>query len=52
MSDPAEGFRGHRQHESTLQSLKRLKHGMPLAVNQLWDAHNVNFVDDTACMAK
>ena len=25
LSDPAEGFRGHRQHESTLQSLKRLK---------------------------
>ena len=25
---------------------------MPLAVNELWDAHNGNFVDDTACMAK
>ena len=25
LSDPGEGFRGHRQHESTLQSLKRLK---------------------------
>ena len=33
LSDPAEGFRGHRQHESTLQSRKRLKKGMPLAVN-------------------
>ena len=52
LSDPAEGFRGHRQHESTLQSLKRLKQGMPLAVNELWDAHNGNFVDDTASMAK
>ena len=38
--------------ESTLQSLKRLKQGMPLAVNELWDDHNGNFVDDTACMAK
>ena len=45
-------FKGHRQHESTLQSLKRLKQGMPLAVNELWDAHNGNFVDDTASMAK
>ena len=52
LSDPAEGFRGHRQHESTLQSLKRLKQGMPLAVNELWDAHNGNFVDDTGSMAK
>ena len=52
LSDPAEGFRGHRQHESTLQSLTRLKQGMPLAVNELWDAHNGNFVDDTASMAK
>ena len=52
LSDPAEGFRGHRQHETTLQSLKRLKQGMPLAVNELWDAHNVNFVDDAASMAK
>ena len=52
LSDPAEGFRGHRQHESTLQSLKRLKQGMPLAVNELWDAHDGKFVDDTACMAK
>ena len=52
LSDPAEGIRGHRQHETTLQSLKRLKQGMPLAVNELWDAHNGNFVDDTACMAK
>ena len=51
LSDPAEGFRGHRQNESTLQSLERLKHGMPLAVNELWDAHHGNFVDDTACMA-
>ena len=50
--DPAEGFRGHRQHERTLQSLKRLKQGMPLAVNELWDAHNGNFVDDTASMAE
>ena len=25
---------------------------MPLAVNELWDAHNGHFVDDTACMAK
>ena len=52
LSDPAEGIRGHRQHESTLQSLKRLKQGMPLAVNELWDAHNGHFVDGTACMAK
>ena len=52
LSDPAEGFRGHRQHESTLQFLKRLKQGIPLAVNELWDAHDGNFVDDTACMAK
>ena len=52
LSDPAEGFKGHQQHESTLQSLKRLKQGMPLAVNELWDAHNGNFVDDTASMAK
>ena len=52
LSDPAEGFRGHRQHVPTLQSLKRLKQGMPLAVNELWDAHNGNFVDDTASMAK
>ena len=28
------------------------KQGMPLAVNELWDAHNGNFVDDTASMAK
>ena len=40
------------QHESTLQPLKRLKQAMPLAVNELWDAHNRNFVDDTASMAK
>ena len=52
LSDQAEGFRGHRQHESTLQSHKRLKQGMPLAVNELWNAHNGNFVDDTASMAK
>ena len=52
LSNPAEGFRGHRQHESILQSLKRLKQGMPLAVNELWNAHNGHFVDDTACMAK
>ena len=52
LSDPAEGLRGHRQHESTLQSLERLKQGMPLAVNELWDAHNGNFVDDTVSMAK
>ena len=52
LSDPAEVFRGHRQHESTLQFLKRLKQGMPLAVNELWDAHNGNFVDATASMAK
>ena len=52
LSDPAEGFRGHRQHESTLQSFNRLKQGMPLAVNELWDAHSGNFVDDTASMAK
>ena len=51
LSDPAEGFRGHRQHETTLQSLKRLKQGMPLAINELWDLHNGNFVDDTASMA-
>ena len=25
---------------------------MPLAVNELWDAHNGNFDDDTASMAK
>ena len=25
---------------------------MPLAVNELWDAHNGNFVDDMASMAK
>ena len=24
LQDPAEGLRGHRQHESTLQSLKRI----------------------------
>ena len=52
LSDPAEGLRGHRQHESTLQSRKRLKQGMLLAVNELWNAHNGNFVDDTASMAK
>ena len=52
LSDPAEGFRGHRQHESTLQSLKRLKQGTPLAVNELWDAHDGIFIDDTARMAK
>ena len=37
LSDPAEGFRGHRQHESTLPSLERLKQGTLLAVNELWD---------------
>ena len=52
LSDPAEGFRGHRQHESTLQSLNRLKRGTPLAVNELWDAHDGNFINDTARMAK
>ena len=52
LSDPPEGFRGHRQHETTLQSLKRLKQGMLLAVNELWDVHNGNFVDDTESMAK
>ena len=51
LSDPAEGFRGHRQHESTLQSLKRLKQGMPLAVTELWDPHHGHFVDDTTTMA-
>ena len=39
VSDPAEGFRGHRQHESTLQSCKRLKQGTPLVVTELWDEH-------------
>ena len=52
LSDPAERFRGHRQHESTLQSLKRLKHGTLLAVHELWEAHDGTFIDDTACMAK
>ena len=52
VSDPAEGFRGHRQHESTLQSLKRLKQGTPLAVTELWDEHDGTFNDDTARMAK
>ena len=27
LSDPAEGFKGRRQHESTLQSVERLKQG-------------------------
>ena len=52
LSDPVEGFRGHRQHETTLQSLKRLKQGMSLAVNEFWDVHNGKFVDDTESMAK
>ena len=29
-----------------------MKQAMPLAVNELWDVHNGNFVDDTASMAK
>ena len=49
---PAEGLRGHRQHESTLQSLKRIKQGSPLAVTELWDEHDGNFIDDTGRMAK
>ena len=52
LSDPAEGPRGHRQHESTLQSLKRVKQGTPLAVTELWDEHDGNFTDDTPRMAK
>ena len=52
LSDPAEGFRGHRQHESTLQSLKRLKQGTLLAVTELWDDHDGIFIDDTVRMAK
>ena len=52
LSDPAEGFRGHRQHESTLQPLKRPKQGAPLAVTELWDAHDGIFIDDTTRMAK
>ena len=52
LSDPAEGFKGHRQHESTLQSLKRLKQGTPLAVTELWDDHDGIFIDDTVRMAK
>ena len=32
--------------------LKRLERGVPLAVHELWDAHNGNFVDGTASMAK
>ena len=52
LSDPAEGFRGHRQHVSTLQSLKRLKQGTPLAVTELWDDHDGILIDDTARMAK
>ena len=50
--DPAEGLRGPRQHESTLQSLKRIKQGTPLAVTELWDEHDGNFIDDTGRMAK
>ena len=52
LSDPAERFRGHRQHDSTLQSLKRLKQGTPLAVTELWDEHDGIFIDDTTCMEK
>ena len=52
LSDPPEGFKGHRQHETTLQSLGRLEQKMPLAVNELRDAHNGKFVDDTESMAK
>ena len=51
LSDPAEGLRGHRQHESTLQSLKRSKQGTPLAVTELWDEHDGKFIDDTGRMA-
>ena len=52
LSDPAEGFKGHRQHESTLQSLKQLKQGTPLAVTELWDDHDGIFIDDTVRMAE
>ena len=52
LSDPAEGLGGHRQHESTLQSLKRIKQGTLLAVTELWDERDGNFTDDTARMAK
>ena len=52
LSDAAEGFRGHRQHESTLQSLERLKQGTPLAVTELWDEHDGIFIDDTTRVAK
>ena len=45
-------FRGHRQHESTLQSLKRLKQGTPLAVSEFWDELDGTFTDDKARMAK
>ena len=52
LSDPAEGLRGHQQHESTLQSLERLKQATPLAVNELWDVHDGIVIDDTARMAR
>ena len=52
LSDPTKGFRGHRQHESTLQSLKRLKQGTPLVVTELWDEDDGIFIDDTTRMAK
>ena len=52
VSDPAEGLRGHRQHESTLQSLKRIKQGTPLAVTELWDESAGSFTEDTGRMAK
>ena len=50
--DPAEVLRSHLQHESTLQSLKRIKQGTRLAVTKLWDEHDGNFIDDTERMAK
>ena len=52
LSDPAEGLKGHRQYESTLQSLERINQGTPLAVTELWDEHDGNFIDYTVRMAK
>ena len=52
LSDPAKGLRGHRQHESTLQSHTRIKQGTPLAMTELSDERDGNFTDDTARMEK
>ena len=45
-------LRGSEDTDNMKRHCSPSKQGKPLAVNELWDVHNGNFVDGTACMTQ